>query len=496
MKKLFITAILFSILFCIAFGLNANAAEIVDSGKCGANATYAFDSDGVLTISGSGDMYDYDNGSSYSPWYSNREIIKTVIIENGVTSIGKYTFENCAGLTDITLSESVASIGDGAFDNCNSLTDVYYSGTEEQWKDITIGDYNECLTNATIHFATAESEIEGIYLERSSIGLVVGGQTTLVARVLPDNELLQEGIWSTSNEAVATVDNTGLVSGIKLGKALITVATPSGEHQATCEVTVARVSGGGGGGGGGGGAPIIKPSQISISNKGIVYNAVKNNVVAAFTVGGAGFMIAGVYDGGTLVSTAVSNIATKDTTIDVHFEIPVAAMPESFRLKAFMWNNAEEMKPISEIFESSIIDEIVYTEDEKDLVTIQVGNPIMLKNDKEIEMNFVPVVMEGSLMVSARAGAEALNMVLSYDGETKELIGEKNNISIRFSIDGSCLNVTYANGSKGQVEVEIPFKSEDGTTIVPIEAFAQIFGDDVTYDEATQTYTFRVSKAV
>ncbi len=337
------------------------------------------------------------------------------------------------------------------------------------------------------------AEIEGIYLERSSIGLVVGGQTTLVARVLPDNELLQDGIWSTSNEAVATVDNTGLVSGIKLGQALITVATPSGEHQATCEVTVARVSGGGGGGGG---APIIKPSLISIKNISIVYNAVKNIFITDFTVGASGFMIAGIYDGVTLVGAGVSDVTIDENgSADVHFEIPVAVMPESFSLKAFMWNNAEEMKPISEIFESSIIDEIMYTEDEKDVVTIQVGNPIMLKNDKEIEMNFVPVVIKGSLMVSARAAAEALNMVLSYNGETKALICKKNNISISFSTDGSYLDVTYANGSKGQVEVETPFKSEDGTTIVPIETFAQIFGDEVTYDEVFQTYIFRVSKA-
>ncbi|MBQ6863822.1 MAG: hypothetical protein IJO14_06255, partial [Clostridia bacterium] len=69
------------------FNFSADAATIVNSGTCGENLTWTLDSDGVLTIAGTGEMRNYSSPTSV-PWYSNRSAIKTVIIENGVTSIG------------------------------------------------------------------------------------------------------------------------------------------------------------------------------------------------------------------------------------------------------------------------------------------------------------------------------------------------------------------------------------------------------------------------
>ncbi len=78
--------------------------------------------------------------------------LTSIIIPDSVTSIGYYAFYGCTGLTSITIPDSVTSIGNYAFFDCTSLTDVYYTGTEEQWNAITIKDYNESLTNATIHY--------------------------------------------------------------------------------------------------------------------------------------------------------------------------------------------------------------------------------------------------------------------------------------------------------------------------------------------------------
>ena len=72
--------------------------------------------------------------------------------DGSVTSIGDGAFFDCDSLTNITIPDSVTSIGDWAFDYCYSLTTVYYAGTEEQWNEIVIGEYNEDLTNATIYF--------------------------------------------------------------------------------------------------------------------------------------------------------------------------------------------------------------------------------------------------------------------------------------------------------------------------------------------------------
>ena len=76
----------------------------------------------------------------------------SIEIPNSVTSIGGRAFAYCSSLTSIEIPDSVTSIGGFAFYNCSSLKDVYYTGTEEQWKKISIGNNNDCLTSATIHY--------------------------------------------------------------------------------------------------------------------------------------------------------------------------------------------------------------------------------------------------------------------------------------------------------------------------------------------------------
>ena len=58
----------------------------------------------------------------------------------------------CVGLVNVTIPNSMLNISGGAFSNCNGITDVYYEGSEKQWNAITIDEYNECLTGATIHY--------------------------------------------------------------------------------------------------------------------------------------------------------------------------------------------------------------------------------------------------------------------------------------------------------------------------------------------------------
>lgn len=82
-------------------------------------------SDGVLTITGEGDMPDYDvryTELNYSPWYGNQSI-KEVIIGDGITSIGDCTFTRCENLTSVTIPDSVTEIGEYAFGICG-LTEV------------------------------------------------------------------------------------------------------------------------------------------------------------------------------------------------------------------------------------------------------------------------------------------------------------------------------------------------------------------------------------
>ena len=110
--------------------------ESLTTGTCGENLTWSFDdSTGELTISGTGDMGDYTS-SSTTPWKDLRKNIKSVVIEDGVTSIGDCAFENCNNLTSTTIPDSVTSIGNYAFRRCTSLTNITIPDSV-----VSIGDY-------------------------------------------------------------------------------------------------------------------------------------------------------------------------------------------------------------------------------------------------------------------------------------------------------------------------------------------------------------------
>ncbi len=96
------------------------------SGKCGDNLTWVVTIDGTLTISGEGEMYDYDS-TNYAPWWEYRESINELVIEDGITSISDYSFYWCEEIVEVIIPDSVTSIGDSAFDGCYKLSEVTLS---------------------------------------------------------------------------------------------------------------------------------------------------------------------------------------------------------------------------------------------------------------------------------------------------------------------------------------------------------------------------------
>ena len=94
-----------------------------DSNKCGENLTWEF-ADGILTISGTGDMYDYSSADP-APWSEYNDIIASITISDGVTSIGDNAFHSCcAGSIDLQCT-SLISIGKNAFSRCTMLTSIF-----------------------------------------------------------------------------------------------------------------------------------------------------------------------------------------------------------------------------------------------------------------------------------------------------------------------------------------------------------------------------------
>ena len=73
-------------------------------------------------------MTDY-SASNHAPWYDNRSSITSIIIENGVTSIGSFAFRSCSSLSAVTIPNSVTSIEDDAFYGCSKLTSITCEAT-------------------------------------------------------------------------------------------------------------------------------------------------------------------------------------------------------------------------------------------------------------------------------------------------------------------------------------------------------------------------------
>ena len=108
---------LFSLFGTFSFSASAETY----SGTWG-NLTWTLDAEtGELVISGEGEMHEL---SSTDAWRNYQNIIKSVVIGDGITSIGNDAFSGCSSLTSIDIPNSVTSIGNFAFSRCSSLTNI------------------------------------------------------------------------------------------------------------------------------------------------------------------------------------------------------------------------------------------------------------------------------------------------------------------------------------------------------------------------------------
>ena len=126
MKKMkrFVSALLAICLIAVMIPVTVSAAE---SGSCGDNLTWTLNK-GVLTISGTGPMYNYNiyMTNQEAPWYESRNAITSLVIKKGVTSIGEYAFAHCTSLTEVTIPDSVTTIESCAFFGCSALYHVTF----------------------------------------------------------------------------------------------------------------------------------------------------------------------------------------------------------------------------------------------------------------------------------------------------------------------------------------------------------------------------------
>ena len=86
--------------------------------------------------------------------------------------------------------------------------------------------------------------VSSISLNKNILDLALGSTETLTATILPENATNKNILWNSSDTNIATIDNTGKVTAVKVGKAIITATSQDGGKTATCEVNVTQPVGG------------------------------------------------------------------------------------------------------------------------------------------------------------------------------------------------------------------------------------------------------------
>lgn len=100
---------------------------VTASGICGDDLSWVYDEvTRTLTVSGTGDMYDYEwyeaESRTTANWSAFASQIRSVILGEGVSSVGSYAFAGCSALTTVVLNEEVSVLGAGAFAYCPNIS--------------------------------------------------------------------------------------------------------------------------------------------------------------------------------------------------------------------------------------------------------------------------------------------------------------------------------------------------------------------------------------
>ena len=152
---------------------------VIASGQCGDNAYWDLYSTGLLDIHGSGNMYDF---GSYLPpgWAAFYEQIRTITIQNGITSIGNGAFGGYIGLESIMIPDSVTSIGSDAFAWCYGLTSIEIPNSVTSIGDLAFGG---CAGLESINVDENNTKYHSsgnCFIETASKTLIVGCKNSVI----------------------------------------------------------------------------------------------------------------------------------------------------------------------------------------------------------------------------------------------------------------------------------------------------------------------------
>ena len=163
------------------------------SGTCGDGLTWTLNELGVLTVSGEGKM-DF----SEQPWAEQQDKIRSVVIQDGVTSVCDSAFTGCTALTAVTLPDTLNEICDWAFSECSALREF---SVGKSLTSIGYGAFAFCKSLGSFH---VDVQNTSYYSDKQGI-LYDNGKTVLICAPakLTGDYTVPEGVQKLNYAAFA-----------------------------------------------------------------------------------------------------------------------------------------------------------------------------------------------------------------------------------------------------------------------------------------------------
>ncbi len=505
MKKI---AILLTFVVCsICLFTVSISAETVASGVCGEsltwtmgvqsggeNLTWTLDSNGTLTISGKGAMKNFESGMlgiSYAPWYHYKldQGITSVIIEDGVTSIGDYAFKSC-NITDIKIPDSVTKIGISAFYDCRKLKNidipqnVVSIGSEafffcDSLESVQIPDSVTSIGQSVFIYCDTLKKIEvskenQAYLSADGV-LYDKGQSSLICYPAGKTDLNSYTVPST----VKAIDVQAFRNCTALTKIILPMGIQNISERAFLGSGISEIT--------------IPDSVTFIGEAAFSYcdnlteitipGGIKEIGREAFlgcgkltsvkimegitSVGGGMFKQSGISE--IIIPKSVTNIA------DSAFYICNNLKTIKYAGSQNEWKNLQ-------------IGNNNYALENATLITDYIIEPTLPKNisvtldGNNIEFDQPPVLEGGRTLVPLRAIFEALGATVEWTAETQTVTSTRDGVTIVLSIGKSEM---YIN--EQLITLDVAPQLIGGRTLVPVRAVAEGFNCTVDWIADTRT---------
>lgn len=175
--------------------------------------------------------------------------LQSIVLPESIELVDEGAFMNCTSLSSVGIPESMITIGAEAFAGCTALKSVtvpesaeYVS--ERAFVDCVSSMTISCYSTASIYGDLMSSSVDyntiypvqGFALQQNAMALEAGQKKTLETVFTPANATNKKIVWESQNEDVATVSDTGVVTGVGSGTATIVAMTAEGNFVSTCEV--------------------------------------------------------------------------------------------------------------------------------------------------------------------------------------------------------------------------------------------------------------------